>query len=171
MNRFLKKACFLLPLALLLTAAGGCMKDKSIENAHVPRLMIEKRGVNYGALSGIDLTLPVSRTSIRVEKEPLINEFEILNVELVKVDLGMALLFQLSEKGSRILYRASVSENGSRIVLAVNGNAVGARRIDGALESGAFYTFVELPDDQLGQFVLEMKATLQELQTRKASGW
>ena len=170
MNRFLKKACLLFPLALILTA-GGCMKDKNIENARVPRLMIEKSGVNYGALNGMELTLPVSRTSIRVEKEPLINEFEIRNVELVKVELGMALLFQLSEKGSRVLYRASVSENGNRIVLTVNGNALGARRIDGAMESGLFYTFVELPDDELGQFVLDLKATLEQLQTRKASGW
>lgn len=158
-----------LPLLILsscLSLLIGC-KEEPIDNLSVPRLMIETRGVNYGAMGGQTVTLPVSGTSISIEKEPVVNEFEIMNVELVKVDLGMALLIQVSEKGSRDLYRASVSHMGGRLVLTVNNNAIGARRISGAIEDGNVYTFVEVADEELGQLVLDMKETIARIQEKK----
>jgi len=161
----------LTPCLLALAALGlfaGCKKeDAVIENAKVPRLFIETRGVNYGALGGQVFTLPVSGTSISVQKEPLVSEFEILNVEMVKVDMGVALLVQVSAKAARDLYRGSVSNMGGRIVLTVNGTPIGARRIDGAFQDGNFYTFVEVDDDELGQLVLDIKATLADIQKKK----
>ena len=56
---------------------------------------------------------------------------------------------------------------GSRIVFMVNGNAIGARRIDGAIQDGNFYTFVEIDDEELGQLVLNIKQTIVELQATK----
>ena len=56
---------------------------------------------------------------------------------------------------------------GSRIVFMVNGNAIGARRIDGAILDGNFYTFVEIDDEELGQLVLNIKQTIVELQANK----
>ena len=155
-------------LALFVFATfGGCRKAAVLENAMVPRLLIETRGVNYGALGGDVVTLPVSGTSIAVQAQPLVSEFEILNVEQVKVDMGMALLVQISPKGARELYRGSVSNMGGRIVLTVNGNAIGARRIDGAIQDGNFYTFVEVDDAELAQLVLDMKETLVHIQNEK----
>lgn len=160
-----------LPLCLLFLAAlgffSGCKKDAVVENAMVPRLMVETRGVDYGGLGGVVVTLPVSGTSIPVQKQPVVNEFEILNVEMVKVELGVAMLVQVSPQGTRDLYRASVSNMGGRVVLMVNGNAIGARRIDGAIQDGNFYTFVEVGDEELGQLVLDIKATLAEIQQKK----
>ena len=88
-----------------------------------------------------------------------------MNVEMVKVDMGMALLIQITDKGSRELYRRSVTHRGSRIVLTSNAQAVGATRLGGTIEDGQFYTFVEIPDDELGQFVIDLKASIQELQS------
>jgi len=156
----------LLPLSCLLFLTA-CNKDEALEGMSVPRLMLETRGVNYGALTGDSLTLPVSGTTIRIQDEPLVNEFEIVNVELVKVDMGMALLVQVSEKGARELYRKSVTNMGGRVVLTINGNAIGARRLDGAIENGDFYTFVEVDDEELGQLVIDIKETLIELQKHK----
>jgi hypothetical protein len=153
--------------SLSLFTAAGCQKDAVIENVSVPRLLIESRGVNYGGMGGTVVTLPVSGTSIPVQQEPLVNEFEILNVEMVQVDMGLAMLVQLSPKGARDLYRGSVSNMGGRVVLSVNGNAVGARRIDGAIQDGNFYTFVEIDDSELGQLVLDIKETLAEIQKKK----
>ena len=49
----------------------------------------------------------------------------------------------------------------------VNGNAIGARRIDGAIQDGNFYTFVEVDDEELGQLVLDIKETIVKLQSNK----
>ena len=155
--------------ALMIALSGiSCrQQDRMIENAYIPRLMIEKKGVNYGAMSGVELRLPHSGTEILVEQLPLVNEFEIRNVELVKVDLGRALLLQMTEKGARNLFRGTVTGNGSYIVLTINGNPIGIRHVDGAIDNGNFYTFVELPDEKLGQLVLNMKETLRQLKARK----
>ena len=154
---------------ILLVSFGllvACKKDKP-ENLSVPRLILETRDVNYGAASGQTVTLPVSRTMVSIQGEPVVNEFDILNVEMVKVDMGVALLVQTGGQGARDLYRASVSNMGSRIVFMVNGNAIGARRIDGAIHDGNFYTFVEVDDEELGQLVLDIKETIVKLQANK----
>ena len=144
----------------------ACKKDK-LENLSVPRLILETRDVNYGAASGQTVTLPVSRTTVSIQGYPVVNEFDILNVEMVKVDMGVALLVQTGGQGARDLYRASVSNMGSRIVFMVNGNAIGARRIDGAIQDGNFYTFVEVDNEELAQLVLDIKETIVKLQANK----
>ena len=154
---------------ILLVSFGllvACKKDK-LENLSVPRLMVEARNTNYGATRGETITLPVSRTTFSIQGDPDVNEFDILNVEMVKVDMGVALLVQTGGQGARDLYRASVSNMGSRIVFMVNGNAIGARRIDGAIQDGNFYTFVEVDDEELGQLVLDIKKTIVKLQANK----
>ena len=132
----------------------------------VPRLMIESRSVNYGSVNGVDLRLPVSGSVIAVDKTPIVNEFDIFNVEMVKVDMGIALLIELSDQGARELYRRSVTNKGSRVVFVVNGNALGARRLDSAIEDGKLYTFVEVKDDAISQLVLDLKASIAEIQTQ-----
>ena len=143
----------------------GC-KDEQLddENLRIPRLMLESTQVDYGSFASTQVVLPMTQERITVAREPLVNEFEILNMELVKVDLGLALFIQLSEAGAKKLYRASVNNLGDRVVLTVNGSAVGARRFDGALQNGALYTFTELSDDELGDLVLQVKDTIDLLQ-------
>ena len=103
--------------------------------------------------------------AIKLEREPVVGEYDIINVEMVKVDMGLALLIQITDKGSRELYRRSVTHRGSRIVFTTNGQPIGATRLSGTIEDGQFYTFVEIPDDELGQFVIDLKASIAELQT------
>ena len=158
-----------LPSLILLTSLAllvACKREE-LENLSVPRLMVETRGVDYGSSTGETFTLPVSGTTISIQGDPVVNEFDIKNVEMVKVDMGVALLVQTAGQGARDLYRASVSNMGSRIVFMVNGNAIGARRIDGAIQDGNFYTFVEVDDEELGQLVLDIKETIVKLQENK----
>ena len=155
----------------LLALASGCFKGvygfkNKVENMQVPRLMIEARGMNYAGSSNAELVLPVSGTRIQVEKKPIVNEFDIINAEMVKVDRGLALMLELSDAGRRELYRRSVTNNGNRVVFTTNGGAIGARVLDGAITDGTFYTFVEIDDAELGQFVLDLKESIAELQTR-----
>lgn len=149
---------------------SGCYKSfegykNEIDNMQVPRLMIEARGVDYGGGGGHRVTLPVSGTAIKLEREPVVSEYDIINVDMVKVDLGLALMIQVTDKGSRELYRRSVTHSGSRIVLTTNDQPIGASRLGGTIEDGRFFTFVEIPDDELGQFVIDLKASIAELQT------
>ena len=153
----------------VLFLAGACRDKTNLDGVTIPRLMIESRGAGgYSGPSSYLLRLPVSGTVVAVEREPVINEFEINNVELVKVDLGMALLLQVSAEGSRKLYRASVSGMGGRIVLTINGKPVGARRIDSAISDGNFFTFVEMPDEELEALVVDLKESVIKLQTNLA---
>lgn len=159
----MQKYFLLLPLLALFL--GGCNRDKlDTEDLKIPRLMVETRSVNYGGLGGTVAQLPVSGTRIPLRKEPLVSEFDIVNVELVKVDMGLAMLLQVNEKGARQLYRGTVTNMGGRIVLTVNNNPIGARRIDNTIQDGNFYTFVEIEDEELGQLVLDLKKSLQQLQ-------
>ena len=133
--------------------------------------MIETRGhIDYAYEEGFGPTvvkLPVSGTIISIQDQPLVDEFNVLNVELVKVDIGLALLVQVSTQGSRSLYRGSISNMGGRIVLMINGNAMGARRIDGSIEDGNFFTFVEVSDEELGKLVFDIKASLASIKKNK----
>lgn len=154
---------------LVVFVASGCREKTSLEGVTIPRLYIESRGVGgYSGNASELVRLPVSGSAIPVDREPLVNEFEITNVELVKVDLGLALLLQLSAEGSRKLYRASVSRMGGRIVLTVNGNPIGARRIDSAIADGNLFTFVEVPDAEMEALVVDLKESIIKLQTNLA---
>lgn len=159
----MRRYCLLLPVIALVLS--GCKKDKiETEDLKVPRLMVEARGIQYGAMGGSVITLPKGGTRIAIQKEPLVNEFEIANVELVKVDLGLAILIQLTGQGARALYRGTVTNMGGRIVFTVNGNAIGARRIDTPITDGNYYTFVEIDNEELGQLVLDLKKSIIALQ-------
>jgi hypothetical protein len=162
-----RSLCTLGILFLSLCIFSGCLKNKSDErNMLVPRLMIESRSVNYGSVNGVNLRLPISGSVIAVDKTPIVNEFDIFNVEMVRVEMGIAVLIELSDQGARELYRRSVTNKGSRVVFVVNGNALGARRLDSAIEDGKLYTFVEVKDDAIGQLVLDLKASIAEIQTQ-----
>ena len=160
-----KNFIYLIAALSILLLTGGCLaSSKKVENMQVPRLMIEARGMDYSGSAATTLNLPVSGSAIQVESQPIVSEFDIINVEMVKVDLGLALMLQLSDTGRRELYRRSVTNKGNRVVLTSNDEAIGARVLDGPITDGKFYTFVEIDDAELGQFVLDLKASITKLQ-------
>ncbi|MEE4248809.1 MAG: hypothetical protein V2I33_25815 [Kangiellaceae bacterium] len=166
MNRFTATVFIAL---VSLSFFSGCREEKEVENMSVPRLMLESRRVDYGNLGGETLVLPVSGTTLHVSDEPLVDEFEIVDVDMVKVEMGLAVMVEVTDKGARDMYRKSVTNMGGRIVLTVNGNAVGAQRITRAIDDGKFYTFVEVDDEELGQLVLDIKESLFYLHSERAS--
>jgi hypothetical protein len=108
---------------------------------------------------GTPVTLPRSAVSLMLNPKPVITEGDITNVELVQVELGKCLMFQLTPAGVRDFYRLSVAHQGRRLALQINGSVVGARRIDGAITNGVIYVFVELPDEALPALVENLKKT------------
>jgi hypothetical protein len=108
---------------------------------------------------GTPVTLPRSAVSLMLNPKPVITEGDITNVELVQVELGKCLMFQLTPAGVRDFYRLSVAHQGRRLALQIDGSVVGARRIDGAITNGVIYVFVELPDEALPALVENLKKT------------
>jgi hypothetical protein len=137
-----------------LWSAGGC------QSARTPRdytTMTARFYLEAANGDGTPLMLPQSGVRLSVNSKPVITEGDIINVELVKVDLGKCLLVQLSPSASRDFYRLSVAHQGRRLVMMVNDTALGARRIDGAITNGVVYVFVEVPEEELGGLVTNLK--------------
>lgn len=116
------------------------------------------------AAQNLAITLPQSGVQIAVNPQPVLTEGDVLNVELVQVDLGKCLAFQLTPSATRDLYRLTGAHQGRRVVLTLNDQPLGARRIDGALSDGVLLLFVELPDESLPQLVTDLKRSAVEIQ-------
>lgn len=153
-------------LLLLGVACGlaGCQtKPKKDFVPVIARFVLE---ANSGRTS--ELVLPVSGVKIQVMPKPVFSEFDLVNVEEAQVELGRCLLFQLSPAAGRDLYRLSAANQGRRLVLLLDGRAVGARVIERPLEGGEIFTFVEIPDAELPVLVERLKRTTQELRREAA---
>lgn len=104
--------------------------------------------------------LPVSGTRISVDLRPVFTEHNIDRVGLYRVEHGLVLGFALSPSGSRELARLTVQNIGRRLVLVIDGQAMGARRIEGIIEGGMIYTFVEVEDRYLEEMVADLNEAL-----------
>lgn len=114
--------------------------------------------------------LPRSGVQIVVSPRPVLGEADLRNVELVKVDLGLCLMFEFTTESSRDLFRLSASNLGRRLVVTLNGKPFGARLLDGPIQGGQLFMFVELPDEELGETAINLKRTAHEVQTAVAQG-
>lgn len=113
-------------------------------------------------------TLPTSGVQIAVSTKPVITEFDIVNVEIARVELGECLLFQLTGAAARDLYRLTTTNQGRRLVLVLNGEPLGARRIERPFDDGAVLVFVEKPDSALRELAANLRKTSTELQRAAA---
>lgn len=146
-------------IAICLSAAcglAGCVSKSAppTQAGALARFYLESAGGE-----GTPVTLPRSGVTLMLNPKPVITEGDITNVELVQVDLGKCLMFQLTPAGVRDFYRLSVSHQGRRIALQINGSVVGARRLDGAITNGVIFVFAELPDESLPALVESLKKT------------
>ncbi|WOO43214.1 hypothetical protein [Rubellicoccus peritrichatus] len=151
-------------VALIALVFAGCEKD---DPTHTVRFFLENPSAGRTGVWAKPLTLEGSGLTYYVKPDPLITEANITNIQLVKVQSGhMAFLFHLDEFGTRALYRASVADNGRMLILVVNGNAIGARQLDGSISDGRLYTFTELSDEEMEKLYEELvdnTAAVQEL--------
>lgn len=112
------------------------------------------------------LALPVSGSQIRINDLPVFVEADIADVSVVRVDLGMCLMFRFQPAAQRSLYRLSGDRQGRRLVLVHNGLPLGARRFEGVIDSGLLFMFVEVEDTQLHDLAEEMNGILQAAQKK-----
>lgn len=146
-----------LVLLFLATGLAGCRTADSRAGLIqvVPRFFLES-----GDPRAITIRLPQSGVQVPISPKPVFTENDLIGVDLAQVELGKCLLFQLTPAAGRDLYRMSGSNQGRRLVLLLNGEPVGARRMDGPLTGGRVFIFVELPDDRLDGLVTDLKTSL-----------
>lgn len=114
--------------------------------------------------------LPRSGVKVPVRPQIVFSEGDIANVELVRVDLGLCLLFEFTPGAARSLLRLTGSNLGRRLVVTLNGRAFGARPIESVIRDGRLLIFVELPDDELTATAVNLKRSAQEIQGAVARG-
>lgn len=104
--------------------------------------------------------LPVSGSEIQVFDRPVLSTEDFALVRLVQVKYGYALELTATNHGRHQLARVTGQHLGYRLVLVVNGLPIGARRIDGMLDDGILYSFVEVEDEGLDELVRKLNHTL-----------
>ena len=108
--------------------------------------------------------LPISGVRVAIGAKPVFTEGDIADVDLMQVELGRCLMFQLTPAAARDLYRLTGASQGRRLVLMLNQVPVGARRIEAPLTDGQVFMFVEVSDAALPVLVTNLKKTTAELQ-------
>ncbi len=152
-------ALFVFGVGLLLSGCATAPEPAKDYAPLVARFYLEAKPGE----AGVAVTLPQSGVTVNVSPKPVVVEYDLANAEVAQVDLGRCLFVQLNGSASRDLYRLSVGAIGRRLVLALNDQFVGARRIEAAMEGGAILIFVEVPDAELPGMVERLKRTSADL--------
>lgn len=153
---------------LALLATGGCLTTpKQDYDPVIPQFFLE---VPPQMRDAATVQLPRSGVQIVVAPRPVLGETEVRNVELVKVDLGLCLMFEFTPDGTRDLMRLSSASLGRRLVVTLNGKPFGARLLDGPILNGRLFIFVELADEELTETAVNLKRTALEIQAALAEG-
>jgi len=116
------------------------------------------------------IEMPMSGLEFIVSRRPVIWEEQIERVDMVQVESGeYALRFVLDDVGTRELYRQSVEKNGLRMITVINDKPLGVRQLDGPLADGVYFTFMEMPADQLIELTAQLQKNLKIIQNNKKS--
>lgn len=151
-------------LLLLTLAFTGCQSAVKVDyTPTLARFFLEEADART-----LSVTLPQSGVRVMIGPKPMFTEGDIVNVELMQVELGKCLMFQLTPAAARDLYRISGSNQGRRLVLFLNDVPMAARRMEGPLAEGSIFVFVEVPDAALPALVENLKKTSAAVQRAAA---
>ncbi len=167
MKRISERACKGVGRWVLFLALGGLSVLATSCNTTSVGFDYDKTLARFVVESGQEgsvVTMPVSGVRIQVNPKATLTEYDLVSVEVAEVELGKCLQFTLTHTASRIFYQASVMNQGRRLVLMVDGDAIGLRRIDGPISDGVIYIFLEIPDAELPELAKNLKGTSIEIQ-------
>jgi hypothetical protein len=114
------------------------------------------------------MRMPLTGVELRVRPKAVFVETDIVNAEVVRVDMGLCLLIQVTPAAARDLFRLTGTNQGRRLVMGANEVPLGSRLIDGPFIDGNILTFIEMPDDDLPALVASIKRTSEDLQREVA---
>ena len=149
------RTAWLAGLGFLLALAGCHAPPTPPAAPLVARFYLEARP----AEAAISVRLPVSGVTVAVSPKPVLVEYDLAGVDVAQVELGRCLLFRLTPAAARDLYRLTGSAQGRRLVLLLNDQPAGARRLDQPVSDGALAIFVEMPDNELPTLAEKIRRT------------
>jgi hypothetical protein len=162
MNLFLRSFFSLILFASLFASTGCNSSKKKNFDTTVARFFMEASEGDAFA----SVTLPVSGVRIAINNRPVVTEYDFTGVQLAESDLGKFLIFSLTRDAALDIYRTTVSNQGKRLVLFINGKPVGARMIDQPFNTGAIAVFAAIPDDLLPKLVKNLHETSVDIQEK-----
>ncbi len=142
-----------LAICSVLLCAGflcSCSSDK--KRPHTAEFYLEKEyptaeSIHYDAAELLQAS----------GNRPVVMDKEIDDVDLVRVDAGICLLFHLSPSSTMRLAHTTANNLGKRLVLVIDGKPVGIRMIDEIIQNGQLFTFTELSSQEMGKTVVQLK--------------
>lgn len=151
--------CLLASVAIMLS---GCQSSKVDPTEFVrARFLIEaSQNDDYAAI----VTLPVSLVQVPVKGEAIVSEFDFAAIELAEVELGKCLVFVLKPTAARAFYQLSAANLGKRLVLLLNNEPLGVRRINNPISDGRIYMFLEVTDSNLEELAEKLRETNIDIQ-------
>lgn len=154
-------------IAFLILAGFGLTGCRDEPPELVMRFYLSSDGMDYGRLVS-QAKMPMSMQSVSVFQQPVVLEGDIVGVNLARVEMGVGLLFQLSDIAARQLYRTTTTNQGKLLILYINDKPVGSRIIDGPIERGELFTFVEMNEDDLYEIFPKLQESIRRIQVLKA---
>ena len=153
-----------LPASLLLAAVAlaACQAPSSKPAAGAPLVARFYLETMPGEAS-CPVHLPQSDVSLNVAVKPVFSEYDIVDAEVARVELGLCVLVKLNPAAARDLYRLSVPAQGRRLAISLNDVFLGVHRIERAMADGMVPIFLEVPDEQLPELVKQLKNTSTDL--------
>lgn len=119
-----------------------------------------------------EMILPISESRITVQAKPDFAEWDIMQATPVETDFGAAIVLLLTSEASRDLYRTTVSNQGRRLVITINGVPVGAHYIERPVEDGRLFFYLEVPDEEVPAIARGIQKTSAEIERRSSrNGW
>lgn len=167
MLKHLFRSLSVLLLAVAALCLSGCKSDEITGPLYMLDFYLEaspnlpERYINKTAL-------PLSELELTINARPILNHFSVDRVELVQVELGLAMLFQFDQLSARELYRHTAGNQGKRIVITVNGAPVGARVIDVPIANGVLMAFLEMTDEEMHELAANLQETTAKINEQEA---
>ncbi|EDY81617.1 hypothetical protein VDG1235_1235 [Verrucomicrobiia bacterium DG1235] len=147
-----------------LVLFAGC-QSTGMDTAEYTRARFVIESTSKDGYSAV-VTLPVSQVQVPVEGEAVLSEFDYHAIDLVEVELGKCLVFSLKPQAARAFYQLSVANQSKRLVLVIDGDPIGARRIDGPIADGRIFVFLETTDERLEDLAKQLKETNFDIQKK-----
>lgn len=108
------------------------------------------------------LRLPVSELVLTVDPRPVLLEFDVIRAERVDAEFGAALMLFLTPAASRDFYRLTVTGQGRRLVLTLNGLPAAAVPIAAPVSNGTLLFYPEVTDLNLAEVAYNIERTSAE---------
>lgn len=162
----LLRTCLVSLICASVLATAGCLTTgRNDFEPHLARFYLEE-SAKLPASHIVDMVLPISGSHITVRSKPVFAEWDVLHAVAVETEFGPALLFMFKPEAANDLYRTTISNQGRRLVLTINGMPVGAHYLERPIQDGRVLFFLEVEDSQIPRIAEGLQKTVGAIQDR-----